>query len=61
MLAICPISDGAGDSEKHLQHSDYFDELNRVQGHWFGLGAAMPGLVGSVISAAQAPKAILKK
>jgi len=48
MLTIRAIADGAGYSENHLQYSDYFDEHDRVQGHWSGLGAAMLGLAGLV-------------
>jgi len=48
MLTIRAIANGAGYSEDHLQYSDYYDEHDRRQGHWSGLGAAMLGLGGLV-------------
>jgi len=48
MLTIRAMSDGAGYSARHLQHSDYYAEGKRVAGKWVGHGSAMLGLQGSV-------------
>src|SRR5215472_7373166 len=48
MLTIRSISDGTGYSARHLQHSDYYAEGERVIGRWFGRGAEMLGLHGPV-------------
>ncbi len=42
------MSDGKGYSARHLQHSDYYAEGERVVGKWMGRGAAMLGLAGPV-------------
>ena len=48
MLTIRAMSDGKGYSMRHLQHSDYYAEGERVVGKWMGRGAAMLGLHGAV-------------
>jgi conjugative relaxase-like TrwC/TraI family protein len=50
MLTIRAMSNGAGYSARHLQHSDYYAEGERVTGQWQGLGAEMLGLAGEVES-----------
>jgi len=50
MLTIRAMSDGSGYSERHLQHSDYYAEGERVTGTWQGLGAELLGLSGEVES-----------
>ena len=50
MLTIRAMSNGAGYSARHLQHSDYYDEGERVTGQWQGRGAEMLGLAGEVQS-----------
>ncbi len=42
------MSGGAGYAQRHLQHSDYYDEHRRVQGEWQGRGAELLGLRGNV-------------
>jgi conjugative relaxase-like TrwC/TraI family protein len=39
---------GAGYSQRHLEHSDYYDEHRKVQGEWHGRGAELLGLCGNV-------------
>jgi len=39
---------GAGYAQRHLEHSDYYDEARRVQGEWYGQGAELLGLRGEV-------------
>src|SRR6202522_3500085 len=48
MLTIRAMSNGAGYSARHLQHSDYYAEGERVTGQWQGRGAEMLGLAGEV-------------
>ena len=48
MLTIRAMSGGAGYSQRHLEHSDYYDEYRRVQGEWHGRGAELLGLNGTV-------------
>ena len=50
MLTIRAMSNGAGYSTRHLQHSDYYAEGERVTGQWQGRGAEMLGLAGEVQS-----------
>ena len=50
MLTIRAMSDGTGYAGRHLEHNDYYDEANRVQGQWYGHGAEMLGLEGAVTS-----------
>src|SRR5216684_6427026 len=50
MLTIRAMSDGAGYSARHLEHSDYYAEGERVTGQWQGRGAEMLGLAGEVQS-----------
>src|SRR5580658_1059473 len=50
MLTIRAMSNGAGYSARHLQHSDYYAEGERVTGLWQGRGAEMLGLAGEVQS-----------
>ena len=42
------MSGGAGYAQRHLEHSDYYDEQRRVQGEWHGRGAELLGLRGEV-------------
>jgi hypothetical protein len=42
------MSGGAGYAQRHLEHSDYYDEQRRVQGEWHGRGAELLGLCGEV-------------
>lgn len=50
MLTIRAMADGSGYSSKHLEHSDYYAEGERVIGHWQGRGAKLLGLNGEVNS-----------
>jgi len=50
MLTIRAMSDGTGYSARHLQHSDYYADGERVTGQWQGRGAEMLGLAGEVQS-----------
>jgi len=48
MLTIRAMSDGTGYSTRHLEHSDYYAEGERVIGHWQGRGAELLGLSGEI-------------
>jgi conjugative relaxase-like TrwC/TraI family protein len=48
MLTIRAMSDGKGYSSRHLEHSDYYSEGERVTGQWRGRGAELLGLGGAV-------------
>jgi conjugative relaxase-like TrwC/TraI family protein len=48
MLTIRAMTSGAGYAQKHLEHSDYFDQNRTVQGEWHGRGAELLGLKGMV-------------
>jgi conjugative relaxase-like TrwC/TraI family protein len=48
MLTIRAMSDGKGYSSRHLEHSDYCAEGERVTGVWQGRGAELLGLNGAV-------------
>src|SRR5665213_50237 len=48
MLTIRAMSDGKGYSSRHLEHSDYYAEGERVTGMWQGRGAELLGLDGAV-------------
>jgi conjugative relaxase-like TrwC/TraI family protein len=48
MLTIRAMSGGVGYAQRHLEHSDYYDEHRRVQGEWQGRGAELLGLSGNV-------------
>src|SRR5580692_8053224 len=48
MLTIRALSDGKGYSSRHLEHSDYYADGDRVTGVWQGRGAELLGLSGSV-------------
>ena len=48
MLTIRALSDGKGYSSRHLEHSDYYAEGERVAGIWRGRGAELLGLSGHV-------------
>jgi conjugative relaxase-like TrwC/TraI family protein len=48
VLTIRAISGGVGYAQRHLEHSDYYDEHRRVQGEWHGRGAELLGLRGEV-------------
>ena len=50
MLTIRAMTGGTGYAERHLQHSDYYDENHRVSGAWHGQGAQLLGLQGEVKS-----------
>ncbi|PYV29209.1 MAG: hypothetical protein DMG09_30630, partial [Acidobacteria bacterium] len=50
MLTIRAMSDGKGYSSRHLEHSDYYAEGERVVGRWMGRGAELLGLGGEVKS-----------
>ncbi len=48
MLTIRAMADGKGYSARHLEHSDYYAEGERVKGRWCGRGAELLGLQGDV-------------
>jgi conjugative relaxase-like TrwC/TraI family protein len=48
MLTIRAMSNGRGYSSRHLEHSDYYAEGERVVGRWQGRGAEMLGIGGEV-------------
>ncbi|MBV8903181.1 MAG: relaxase domain-containing protein, partial [Acidobacteriia bacterium] len=48
MLTIRAMSNGEGYASRHLAHSDYYAEGERVGGLWFGRGAVVLGLSGEV-------------
>lgn len=50
MLTIRAMSDGTGYSARHLEHSDYYAEGERVVGQWHGRGAELLGISGNVAS-----------
>jgi len=50
MLTIRAMSGGVGYAQRHLEHSDYYDEHRRVEGEWQGRGAELLGLSGNVTS-----------
>ena len=50
MLTIRAMSNGQGYSARHLEHSDYYAEGERVIGQWQGRGAELLGLSGDVKS-----------
>ncbi len=50
MLTIRAMSNGQGYSARHLEHSDYYAEGERVIGQWQGRGAELLGLAGEVKS-----------
>ena len=51
MLTIRAMSDGKGYSSRHLEHSDYYSEGERIAGEWSGRGAELLGLSGPVNTA----------
>jgi conjugative relaxase-like TrwC/TraI family protein len=51
MLTIRAMSNGQGYSARHLEHSDYYAEGERIVGQWQGRGADLLGLSGEVTSA----------
>src|SRR5271169_1089967 len=51
MLTIRAMSDGKGYSSRHLEHSDYYSEGERVAGEWNGRGAELLGFSGAVNTA----------
>lgn len=59
MLTIRATTGGAGYAQRHLEHSDYYDEHRRVQGVWRGRGAELLGLHGNVSLARKATQALL--
>jgi conjugative relaxase-like TrwC/TraI family protein len=50
MLTIRAMSNGEGYAARHLAHSDYYAEGERVVGRWCGRGAQLLGLSGEVQS-----------
>jgi conjugative relaxase-like TrwC/TraI family protein len=48
MLTIRAMTGGVGYAQRHLEHSDYYDEQRRIQGEWHGRGAKLLGLRGEV-------------
>jgi conjugative relaxase-like TrwC/TraI family protein len=48
MLTIRAMSDGKGYSARHLEHNDYYAEGERIVGEWFGHGAELLGLNGTI-------------
>ena len=38
------MSGGVGYAQRHLEHSDYYEEGERVVGEWRGRGAELLGL-----------------
>jgi len=48
MLTIRAMADGKGYSARHLEHSDYYAEGERVTGRWVGRAAELLSLVGDV-------------
>lgn len=48
VLTIRAMTGGAGYAQRHLEHSDYYDEHRRVQGEWHGRGAELLGLRSEV-------------
>jgi conjugative relaxase-like TrwC/TraI family protein len=50
MLTIRAMSEGKGYSSRHLEHSDYYAEGERVTGQWYGRAAETLGLRGAVDS-----------
>ncbi len=48
MLTIRAMTGGAGYAQRHLEHSDYFDQNRTVQGEWHGRGAELLVLNGTV-------------
>ena len=48
MLTIRAMSDGKGYSSRHLEHSAYYAEGERVTGVWQGRAAELLGLSGPV-------------
>jgi conjugative relaxase-like TrwC/TraI family protein len=48
VLTIRAMTGGAGYAQRHLEHSDYYDEHRLVQGEWQGRGADLLGLRGNV-------------
>ncbi len=42
------MTGAAGYAQRHLEHSDYYDEQRRVRGEWHGRGAELLGLTGEV-------------
>src|SRR5215472_9333860 len=48
MLTIRAMTDGSGYSARHLQHSDYYAEGERITGQWQGRGAELLGVFGKV-------------
>jgi conjugative relaxase-like TrwC/TraI family protein len=49
VLTIRAMSGGGGYAQRHLEHSDYYDEHRRVRGEWHGRGAELLGLRGEVV------------
>jgi conjugative relaxase-like TrwC/TraI family protein len=48
MLTIRAMADGKGYSARHLEHSDYYAEGERVTDRWCGRGSELLGLQGDV-------------
>ena len=48
MLTIRPMESGKGYSAKYLEHSDYYEEGQKITGEWYGKGASRLGLTSDV-------------
>ncbi len=48
MLTIRAMTGGTGYAQRHLEHSDYYDQHRRVEGEWHGRGAELLALNGKV-------------
>ena len=49
MFTMAKVSEGSTYLDKHLTHSDYYSEKERVKGKWVGEGAKLLGLAGKSI------------
>lgn len=48
MVTIRPMDSGKGYSAQYLERSDYYEEGNKITGHWVSKGASLLGLSGEV-------------
>jgi len=51
MFTMAKVRNGSTYLDKHLSHSDYYSEKERVTGRWVGEGARLLGLAGKSIEA----------
>ena len=49
MFTMAKVREGSTYLDKHLTHSDYYSEKERVRGKWVGEGAKLLGLAGKSI------------